>query len=201
MSDWKNLPTSKSLFHSEPSCGLPIGNLTSQLFSNVYLHCFDKWIKTSCQIKYYGRYVDDFFIIDNNKEYLITLLAEIKDYLVSNDKLVVHPKKIYLQHYSKGFLFLGAYIKPNRTYIGNKTKIKFKALVFEYANYFEKKTVNEQTVLKFRSSINSYLGIMKHYKTYNLKLKILFKKQPNPLYNNGFFTPNLHIYKIKKNEH
>ncbi|MFN5849529.1 MAG: reverse transcriptase domain-containing protein, partial [Chitinophagales bacterium] len=102
LSDWKNLPLSKSLFYSQPYCGLPIGNLTSQLFSNVYLYSFDKWIKTHCTIKYYGRYVDDFFIIDNNKEYLIYLLAEIKNYLLSNDKLIIHPKKIYLQQYSKG---------------------------------------------------------------------------------------------------
>ena len=146
LSDWKNLPISKSLFHSQPSCGLPIGNLTSQLFSNVYFHCFDQWIKTNGQINYYGRYVDDFFIIHQNKEYLISLLADIKDYLLSHDKLIIHPKKIYLQQYNKGFLFLGAYIKPYRTNIGNKTKMKFKALVLEYANYFEKKKVPIATI-------------------------------------------------------
>jgi hypothetical protein len=144
--------------------------------------------------------VDDFFVIHQNKEYLITLLAEIKDYLLSHDKLIIHPKKIYLQQYSKSFLFLGAYIKPHRTYIGNKTKIKFKSLIFEYSNYFEIKKVNLQTITKFRNSINFYLGMMKHYKTYHLKLKKLFKKQPNLIYQYGFFTTNLHIFKIKKNE-
>lgn len=200
LSDWKNLPISKSLFHSQPNCGLPIGNLTSQLFSNVYFHCFDQWIKTNGQINYYGRYVDDFFIIHQNKEYLISLLADIKDYLLSHDKLIIHPKKIYLQQYNKGFLFLGAYIKPYRTYIGNKTKMKFKALVLEYANYFEKKKVPIATISKFRDSVNSYLGIMKHHKTFNLKLKTLVKKQPNLIYNYGYFTSNLNIYKIKNNE-
>jgi len=200
LSDWKNLPKSKSLFHSQSFCGLPIGNLTSQVFSNVYLHCFDQWIKTSCQINCYGRYVDDFFIIHQNKEFLIVLLAEIKDYLSSNDKLIIHPKKIYLQHYSKGFLFLGAYIKPHRTYIGTKTKTKFKSLIFEYTNYFERKKVNIQTIQKFRDSVNSYLGIMKHHKTFTLKLQTLFKKQPNPIYTYGYFSPNLHLFKIKKNE-
>lgn len=200
LSDWKNLPISKSLFHSQTNCGLPIGNLTSQLFSNVYLHCFDQWIKTNGQIKYYGRFVDDFIIIHQNKEYLISLLADIKDYLLSHDKLIFHPKKIYLQHYSKGFLFLGAYIKPYRTYIGNNTKTKFKALVLEYTNYFNKKTVPLATILKFRDSVNSYLGSMKHHKTFNLKHKTLFKKQPNALYNYGYFTSNLNIYKIKNNE-
>jgi hypothetical protein len=45
ISDWKNLSASKSLFHSQPNCGLPIGNLSSQLFSNVYLHYFDSGLK------------------------------------------------------------------------------------------------------------------------------------------------------------
>jgi hypothetical protein len=44
-SDWDGLPPSKSLFHSAPNCGLPIGNLTSQLFNNVYLHPFDVYMK------------------------------------------------------------------------------------------------------------------------------------------------------------
>ena len=108
--------------------------------------------------------------------------------------------KIYLQQYNKGFLFLGAYIKPYRTYIGNKTKMKFKALVLEDASYFEKKKVPIATISKFRDSVNSYLGIMKHHKTFNLKLKTLLKKQPNLIYNYGYFTSNLNIYKIKNNE-
>ena len=85
------------------------------------------------------------------------------------------------------YLFLGAYIKTYRTYIGNNTKTKFKALVLEYANYFEKKTLPIATISKFRDSVNSYLGIMKHHKTFNLKLKTLFKKQPNLIYNYGYF--------------
>jgi hypothetical protein len=63
-SDWDGLPPSKSLFHSAENCGLPIGNLTSQVFSNVYLHSFDKFMKNDLQLQYYGRYVDDFVVID-----------------------------------------------------------------------------------------------------------------------------------------
>ena len=78
--------------------------------------------------------------------------------------------------------------------------MKFKTLVLEYANYFEKKKVPIATISKFRDSVNSYLGIMKHHKTFNLKLKTLLKKQPNLIYNYGYFTSNLNIYKIKNNE-
>ena len=54
-SDWVGLPKNKSLFHSSPGCGLPIGNLTSQVFANFYLNPFDHFIKTTLNISYYGR--------------------------------------------------------------------------------------------------------------------------------------------------
>ncbi len=60
-SDWQDLPKDKSLFYSAPGTGLPIGNLTSQLFSNVYLNAFDHYVKYHLGCKHYGRYVDDFF--------------------------------------------------------------------------------------------------------------------------------------------
>lgn len=56
--DWVGLPDNKSLFHSPPGCGLPIGNLTSQVFANFYLNPFDHFIKTTSNIRYFGRYVD-----------------------------------------------------------------------------------------------------------------------------------------------
>jgi hypothetical protein len=57
--DWKDLPFGKSLFNYPNNVGLPIGNLTSQLFGNVYLNNLDHFIKENLKIKYYGRYVDD----------------------------------------------------------------------------------------------------------------------------------------------
>jgi RNA-directed DNA polymerase len=68
--DWSGLPSSKSLFHAQHNCGLPIGNLLSQLFGNIYMNEFDHWVKRELGIKYYSRYVDDFILIHNSKEYL-----------------------------------------------------------------------------------------------------------------------------------
>ena len=69
-SDWHGLPPDKSLFHSKPGCGLPIGNLTSQIFSNFYMNAFDHFIKHDLGIRYYGRYVDDFLVVHQDKAYL-----------------------------------------------------------------------------------------------------------------------------------
>ena len=66
-SDWDGLPKNKSLFHSPKGCGLPIGNLTSQVFANFYMDKFDHYIKHNLGIRYYGRYVDDFVVVLLNK--------------------------------------------------------------------------------------------------------------------------------------
>lgn len=123
--DWKGLPKSKSLFHSEKNKGLPIGNLTSQLFGNVYMDEFDHFVKHYLKVKYYGRYVDDFILIHENKDYLKFIIPIIQDYLKNNLKLELHPNKISLQHYSKGVKFLGTIIKPYRIYISSRTKNNF----------------------------------------------------------------------------
>ncbi|MCK9254544.1 MAG: reverse transcriptase/maturase family protein [Bacteroidales bacterium] len=172
---WKGLPKTKSLFYVQENCGLPIGNLTSQLFANIYMNDFDHWVKNDLGIKYYGRYVDDFILIHENKHYLQSLIPKISDFLSSNLKLTLHPNKIYLQHYSKGVKFLGTVIKPHRIYIANRTKGNFYDAIEKQNKIIKdhKPSLEEQKV--FQSCINSYLGIMKHYKTYKIRKNYLLK--------------------------
>ena len=173
--NWDNLPKNKSLFYSAHQSGLPIGNLTSQVFANFYMNSFDHHIKHNLNIRYYGRYVDDFVIIHPDKEYLKNLIPQLSNFLLSTLQLTLHPKKIYLQHFSKGVQFLGTIIKPNRIYIASRTKGNFYEAI-EKQNIIarqHKPTKEEQS--NFLSSMNSYLGIMKHYKTYNLRKKMIYK--------------------------
>ena len=174
-SDWDDLPQTKSLFHSKPNCGLPIGNLTSQIFANFYMDSFDHYYKHDLKIRYYGRYVDDFVIVHEDKEYLKKLIPILSEYLQTELQVTIHPKKIYLQHYSKGVKFLGTVILPNRIYIADRTKGNFFNAI-EKQNQIardHKPTKEEQHA--FQSSMNSYLGIMKHYKSYKLRKQMIFK--------------------------
>jgi hypothetical protein len=201
-SDWNDLPVTKSLFHSPVNCGLPIGNLTSQIFANFYFNSFDHYIKHELQIRYYGRYVDDFVIVHNDKEYLKSLIPKIKNYLEFKLRLTLHPKKIYLQHYTKGVKYLGVVIKPHRIYIANRTKGNFyKTITLWNKVICEKKILNAEEQNSFLSSINSYLGIMKHCKTYKLRKKILFKNLSvyfwNYVYISGGYSKL--VLKIKPN--
>jgi len=104
--EWQGLPKSKSLFYTDKGCGLPIGNLTSQLFGNIFLNDFDHFVKHQLGMKYYGRYVDDMVFIHQSKEYLRSIIDKVRKELALVG-LEVHPGKIYLQHYTKGVLFLG----------------------------------------------------------------------------------------------
>ncbi len=74
--------------------GIPIGNLTSQLFANIYLNEFDQFVKHELKVKYYCRYTDDFVIVSSNAKYLQKLLPPIQEFLENNLKLKLHPNKV-----------------------------------------------------------------------------------------------------------
>lgn len=191
-SNWNDLPNNKSLFYSHSNCGLPIGNLTSQVFANFYMNTLDHYIKSTLKQKYYGRYVDDFVIVHENKEYLKALIPHLSNFLLTTLNLKLHPKKIHLQHYKKGIKFIGAVILPNRIYIANRTKGNFYNAITTQNKVVQnrKPTKAEQEALL--SSLNSYLGIIKHYQSFNLRKQMIFKNKNslsgwwfNYLYLNG----------------
>jgi len=112
-SDWNGLPPSKSLFNSSLGCGLPIGNLTSQLFSNAYLSALDDFVTKELKIEHYGRYVDDFYLIDSSKDRLLDVIPKIRNFLMAELNLSLHPRKVYLQNISKGVKYLGYWVFPD----------------------------------------------------------------------------------------
>lgn len=168
--DWDGLPRGKSLFHSNSNTGLPIGNLTSQVFGNVYMNDFDHWVKKGLGIKYYGRYVDDMVFVHNDKNYLQGMIPEFADFLLSNLKLSIHPDKIVLVNANDGIQFLGQIIKPYRNYISNRTKNNFyQAIQSINKAMSEVPEFSWQQLSNIQATLNSYLGIMKHAATFNLR--------------------------------
>ena len=164
LSDWNNLPKDKSLFYAKENCGLPIGNLSSQLFSNVYMNVFDQYVKIKLKCRHYGRYVDDAYIVSDDREYLNNLISEITSFLEEELGLKVHPYKTRIFDAYHGVEFLGAYIKPFRTYISSSTLKRIKKKLVD---------INVQDKKYLQSSINSFLGVFSHYESYCLR-RILF---------------------------
>ncbi len=195
--DWNELPQTKSLFSAKPDCGLPIGNLSSQVFANFYLDSFDHFVKHDLKIKYYGRYVDDFVIVHENKEYLKEQIKVLSNFLMNNLHLTVHPKKIYLQHYTKGVKFLGTVIKPHRIYIANRIKGNFYISIKKQNEIISSCKPASKEKNNFLSSVNSYLGIMKHYKTYRLRKNMLFKHLSVHWWNKAYLSGGIAKFKLK----
>src|SRR3989344_4689233 len=102
--------------------GIPIGNLTSQLFANIYMNEFDQFMKHVLKVKHYARYTDDFIVVSSNREYLYELLPLIKDFLKKLLRLELHPNKMTLRKYSQGIDFLGDIILPHCRLIRNRTR-------------------------------------------------------------------------------
>lgn len=106
-------------------CGLPIGNLTSQLFANVYLNELDQFVKHGLKMKWYGRYMDDFVIIHQDKEKLKQVRDSIGEFVESHLKLKLHPQKIIIQRVSHGLPFVGYRIFHNHIKVHPKTLSRF----------------------------------------------------------------------------
>lgn len=166
--DWVGLDPAKSMLHLEKGLGLPIGNLTSQLFSNVYLNVFDQYMKRELKCRYYGRYVDDAAVISADKEWLLSIVPSIRDFLHRELGLDLHLGKLELSEVHRGVEILGVYILPWRTYISNHSlrRMEKKIADFDYSRPW--------SVVR---SVNSYLGIFQHMASYMLRRKLLVKKE------------------------
>ncbi len=162
---WKLLPRDKSLFTCKKGCGLPIGNLTSQVFANFYLSEFDHFVKHTLRIKRYVRYVDDCVIVHEDGRFLRMLVPVLKKFLADNLELTLHPKKIYLQDARHGVEFLGAFIKPSHTTSGRRIKGNFSRKLLKYERLASDHKPTGEELSAILSSVNSYLGIMRHFAT------------------------------------
>ncbi len=162
--EWNLLPPEKSLFQSAYGCGLPIGNLSSQLFSNIYLNVLDNYIKRELKCKHYGRYVDDAYIVSNDRKILKSIIPSIDKFLKSRLGLSLHHNKVRIYDAYQGVEFLGAYIKPHRVYISSRS---LKRIKHNMAN------LHRMGVQRMQASLNSCLGVLSHYDCFCLRRVML----------------------------
>ena len=136
-------------YSETPGKGIPLGNLTSQLFANIYMHEFDWFVKQTMREKHYLRYCDDFIILSTDRDHLLSLIQPISAFLEGTLQLSLHPNKLELRSWNQGIDFLGYVLKPHSTVLRSKTKNR--AL----------RSVNED-------NISSYLGLCVHADAYEL---------------------------------
>ncbi len=102
--------------------GIPLGNLTSQVFANIYMNESDQFLKHRLKAKYYIRYADDFIILVGDNESLQRLLVPISEFLNEKLKLELHPQKIIIRKLEWGIDFLGYIVLPHYRLPRTKTK-------------------------------------------------------------------------------
>jgi len=146
--------------------GVPIGNLTSQLFANVYMNELDRFMKQDLRVKYYLRYTDDFLILSESKEYLENIVPEIINFLEENLLLRIHEEKTKIRKTSQGIDFLGYVVFQKYRLVRTKTKRrmfkKFESKIKEY----KQGAISKNSLLQ---SLQSYLGFLCHANTYEIK--------------------------------
>lgn len=164
LKDWKTLPRNKSLFCQPDGQGIVIGNLTSQLLSNIMLNEFDWWMKHDMKFRRYGRYVDDFFVVVEEQDYEFAkdVMMHRAPAKLKEMGLKMHPDKLYIQEVRKGCPFLGKLVKPmvilpGKRYIKNM-KIAFRGYVDGTVSY---------------DTVQSYVGMAKHMAAYKLMMRTL----------------------------
>ena len=167
--DWlfSKVPTHKSLLHSPRERGLPIGNLTSQFFANIYLHELDRFVKHELRARYYGRFVDDMILMHEDAGQLTTWIGEIDDFLKRTLSISLNPAKTYLNKVSAGFDFCGFWIKPGRVYLRQTTWKGAKARVRSVTD--NGPPVLPEDIDGLVQTTNSYLGMLHHVDGYRAR--------------------------------
>jgi len=175
------LPDHKTLFKIPKNRGLPIGNLTSQFFANVYMNRFDHFVKRELKVRHYVRYVDDFVLLSESKERLEMCWQEIADYL----KQVLHLQlraDAKLKPNKEGLDFLGYVIRPYYTLVRQRVVRNYKYKKAKYLAAYEaqKGKMKLAEIKRFLSVQASFAGHIKHANSYNLnqKIGVLYETDP-----------------------
>jgi len=137
--------------------GIPLGNLTSQLFANVFMDRFDQFVKTDLEWRYFVRYADDFVFLSPSKNDLELLLPVIRGYLRDQLRLDLHPHKVTLKKLVSGIDFLGWVHFPHHRIPRTGTRRRMLRRIQESPT---------------NPTLQSYLGLLKHGNTYRLQQEI-----------------------------
>ena len=168
--EWDDLPPSKCLRYSPEGVGLPIGDLTSQLYSNIFLNKLDRYICMTLGFKHYGRYVDDFYIVDDDKNRLLAAVPQIEK-MLNTFGLKLHKRKTKLYSVKEPVVFLGAVVYPYYRHCSARTNRKFSRRKYSFMQLIKQDGYNIDSLCKILdvqrclSSMNSYYGYLRHFKT------------------------------------
>lgn len=149
--------------------GMPIGNLTSQMFANLYLNELDQFVKHDLHVRYYMRYMDDALVLHWEKPYLWWVKQEVQRFLDERLHLALNSKTT-IRAVGQGIEWVGYRVwsthRKLRKSTAEKMKRRLKCLQRAYAR-------GEVGFDEVNASVQSYLGMLKHCNSYNLRRKLV----------------------------
>jgi hypothetical protein len=148
--------------------GMPIGNLTSQLFANLYLNELDQFAKHKLRLRYYIRYMDDIIIIHHDKKYLAATKEAIEEFLNNELRLQLN-RKTTIRPCSMGVDFVGFRIWATHRRLKKKTVRKIKRRLKYLFEGYARGKIDKETLER---SIASYKGILMHCNSYGLRQEL-----------------------------
>lgn len=144
--------------------GIPLGNLTSQVFANIYMHELDYFMKQVCGIRSYARYNDDFYVVSADKQRLIDVSVKAKEFLNTRLHLSLPDKKILIRSLRQGVDILGAVAFPYGLVPRRRLRRAAEAVM---------KEANRQGYQSFVGrQLTSYIGLLSHTASFNLRSKL-----------------------------
>ncbi len=162
------------IIDSTDGVGVPIGNMTSQWFAVFYLDALDRFVRNELKIDYYTRYMDDFILISNDKDYLKDCLKNMTNFLADKLHLELNEKtQIFPARNGVDYLGFHTYVTETGKIIRKirrKSKASMKRKIKKFNDAYAKGEMSYETV---RSSVASWLGHAKHGNTYHLRKKIM----------------------------
>ncbi len=155
---------------SAPGKGMPLGNLTSQFFANVYLNELDQFVKHTLKVEYYLRYVDDFVILSDHKESLNVYRQKIESFLHEHLALSLHPEKTRIITIDKGVHFLGFRIFSYHRLIRRKNILKFSQKCRQLQEWYKEGLLDREKAVEV---LQGWLAFCAHANMYKYKRKLL----------------------------
>ena len=158
----------RQIIDSTASPGIPIGNLASQIFANLYLNELDHYLKEEVKCPCYLRYMDDLIIFGNDKNWLTEVKGLVRLKL-AEIKLAMHEDKSQIYETKNGVPFLGYHIWPSHRLVLAQNIKRFRLRMKKYFKLLEKEVINSQRIF---TSIQSWLGFAGNADSYNLRLML-----------------------------
>lgn len=152
--------------------GMPLGNLTSQFFANVYLNELDHFVKHTLKAKYYIRYVDDFVILHKDRKMLEKWKDEIDTFLRSNLKIELHPEKSKIIPLGGGVAFLGFRIFHHHRLLKKSNTRRIWKRIERFKQKYDAKEIDME---KINQSLEGWIAYAEFANTYNLRTRVLAK--------------------------